>query len=501
MDKSVSKWITGLVLLGALSLISACGSGGGGGNNQQPTYRVGGVVSGLAGNGLILQNKSGDDLHITTNGSFTFITQLSTGATYSVTVKTHPSSPNQVCTASNNTGSILTSNISDVSIVCSTITYSVGGVVSGLTGSLVLQNNGADNITLLSNGSFTFSTQIADSGGYMVSVLNHPTDQECLVTSGTGTVSGGNISTISIACGLDTRKFVYIANTNENTVSILFSGSTISTVKKIAVGAGPNDIAVDNAKKKVYVACKNSDILSVIDMLSSSVVDTIPVGARPEGVAINTNDNTIYVSNWNDATVSVITTSGSYSIVKNISVGGSPDYIHINPTTNRAYVSNYGSGTVSVIDTVSRTNVATISGVGGGTTGNAIDAVKERLYVVSSMGGSVSIVSTVTNSILSTITVGGAGAGGIALNIATNRAYVTDGSSGLHVLDTTLGSEKELSTINVGSAACANAFHAIVDRVYVANCFGDSVSVIDTLTETVIDTITVGAFPSGVGVP
>jgi len=40
--------------------------------------------------------------------------------------------------------------------------YMIGGEVSGLSGSLVLQNNSADDLTLSSNGAFSFVTALAD---------------------------------------------------------------------------------------------------------------------------------------------------------------------------------------------------------------------------------------------------------------------------------------------------------------------------------------------------
>lgn len=93
-----------------------------GGNNQQPAYTVGGVVSGLTGTGLVLQINGSGGLPIVSNGSFTFSSALQSGATYSVTVSSQPTSPNQTCTAGNNAGTITNSNITDVSVVCSTNT-------------------------------------------------------------------------------------------------------------------------------------------------------------------------------------------------------------------------------------------------------------------------------------------------------------------------------------------------------------------------------------------
>ena len=51
------------------------------------------------------------------------------------------------------------------------IQFTVGGTVTGLTGSsLVLQNNGADNITIQGNGSFTFNTALSANATYSVTI-------------------------------------------------------------------------------------------------------------------------------------------------------------------------------------------------------------------------------------------------------------------------------------------------------------------------------------------
>ena len=53
-------------------------------------------------------------------------------------------------------------------------TYSVGGTISGLSGTLVLQNNGGGNLSETTNGSFHFSTKVADGLPYAVTVLTQP---------------------------------------------------------------------------------------------------------------------------------------------------------------------------------------------------------------------------------------------------------------------------------------------------------------------------------------
>lgn len=76
-------------------LIASCG--GDSSSPPTPTYTVGGVVSGLVGGGLVLQNNGRDDLSIANNGSFAFPTRLVTGAAYSVAVQSQPADPTLNC--------------------------------------------------------------------------------------------------------------------------------------------------------------------------------------------------------------------------------------------------------------------------------------------------------------------------------------------------------------------------------------------------------------------
>jgi hypothetical protein len=80
-------------------------------------------------------------------------------------------------------------------------TYTVGGSITGLTGTgLVLQNSGGSNLTVSAKStSFTFTTAVASGGAYSVTVLTQPAGQNCAVNNGSGT-STANVTTVSIAC-------------------------------------------------------------------------------------------------------------------------------------------------------------------------------------------------------------------------------------------------------------------------------------------------------------
>jgi len=170
-------------------------------------YSIGGSVSGLSGTGLVLQNNAGDDLSIAANGSFTFDTALDGGSAYSVTVLTQPGGPDQTCSVTNGSGTLAGANITDVSVSCTTDTYTIGGNVSGLSGTgLVLQNNAGDDLPIAADGNFTFATALDDGSAYSVTVLTQPSDPEqtCSVSSGSGTLAGTNVTTVAVNCTTDT---------------------------------------------------------------------------------------------------------------------------------------------------------------------------------------------------------------------------------------------------------------------------------------------------------
>lgn len=80
-----------------------------------------------------------------------------------------------------------------------TASYMVGGSVSGLTGSVVLQDNGGDSLTVTANGPFNFTTKVANGSAYSVIVLTQPSGQTCAVTGGSGTATA-NVTSVVVNC-------------------------------------------------------------------------------------------------------------------------------------------------------------------------------------------------------------------------------------------------------------------------------------------------------------
>ncbi|GAC1530183.1 MAG: hypothetical protein NVS3B10_26380 [Polyangiales bacterium] len=163
------------------------------------TYTIGGTLSGLTGGDVVLQDNGGNDLVLNANGTFTFSQPVANGAPYAVTVLTQP--VGQHCTVTSGAGTVAASNVTNVSVTC-VKAYTIGGALTGLLPmkSVVLQDNGGDNLTLSANGGFTFATALPTGATYAVTVLTQPAGQTCTVTNGTGTVGMTNVVNVAVTC-------------------------------------------------------------------------------------------------------------------------------------------------------------------------------------------------------------------------------------------------------------------------------------------------------------
>ncbi|MET0497726.1 MAG: hypothetical protein ABW106_05570, partial [Steroidobacteraceae bacterium] len=179
------------------------------------THTIAGTITGLATNGLVLQNNGADNLTVAANAAtFQFTTPIAAGGGYNVTILSQPNGT--TCSVSNGSGTDLLNDIGSVQIVCSASAFSIGGTITGLTGSgLVLQNNGSDNLSAAANASaFAFATPVAYGGVYAVAVATQPAGQTCTVLQGTG-IAQTQVTNVTVLCvDIVTYTLVPSAGTN-----------------------------------------------------------------------------------------------------------------------------------------------------------------------------------------------------------------------------------------------------------------------------------------------
>jgi DNA-binding beta-propeller fold protein YncE len=83
---------------------------------------------------------------------------------------------------------------------CKVSSFTIGGTVSGLSGTITLANNGGDSQTLNANGAFTFATPLQTGKAYAVTITSQPVGQNCTVTNGSGVVAKANVTNVGVVC-------------------------------------------------------------------------------------------------------------------------------------------------------------------------------------------------------------------------------------------------------------------------------------------------------------
>ncbi len=353
------------------------------------TFTVGGTVSGLAGTGLVLRNNGGDDLAITANGAFTFVTPVASGAMYAVTVATQPSGPTQTCTVSGGSGTVGAGNVTSVAIDCTTNSYTVGGTISGLAGTVVLQNNGGDNLMLTANGSFAFATPIASGATYTVTVFAQPTSpsQTCTVTNGTGSVIASDITSVTVTCvtnrftvggsvsGLGGAGLV-LQNNGGDDLAITANGTfTFATSVPSGMAYGVTVLAQPTSPSQTCVVANASGVIggaNVTNVTVTCTTDTFLVGGTVSGLA---GGGLVLRNNGGDDLS--VSANGTFSFATRVASGGTyAASVFAQPTSpSQTCVVTNGSGTVTnanitsitVTCTTDRFSIGgTVSGLAGG---------------------------------------------------------------------------------------------------------------------------------------
>jgi hypothetical protein len=85
--------------------------------------------------------------------------------------------------------------------------FTIGGTVTGLQGSGLTLHNGTANLPIAANGDFILPLLASNGQKYSVSVVQQPTapTQVCVVTNGSGAVSGADITNILVSCDANRR--------------------------------------------------------------------------------------------------------------------------------------------------------------------------------------------------------------------------------------------------------------------------------------------------------
>jgi N-acetylneuraminic acid mutarotase len=265
-------------------------------NCSDGTYNIAVTVTGLAAGGLTLQNNGAGTLSISSNGTFNFNQPVASGSGYSVTVASDPLG--QACTVSNGTGTVQSSNVTNIGVACVSNLYQIGGTLAGLLGgrSIVLQDNGGSSTVVSANGAFMFATPVASGSGYSVTILTQPIGQTCSVAMGSGTVAGANVSGVAVNCSDNTYDI-------QVTVSGLLGGRSV--------------VLQNNAADSLTILTNNTYNFNT--PVASGSAYNVTVFTRPAGETCAVSNGTGTVGGANVTGIDVVCTPIAYSIGGSVS--------------------------------------------------------------------------------------------------------------------------------------------------------------------------------------
>jgi hypothetical protein len=191
-SKTCIHW---LAVCAAIAGLAGCGG--------YTTVDLGGGVSGLVTDGLVLANGTNTVAVPSGATSYKFPNPIGTHEAYSVTVQSQPA--NYTCVVTNTPGSASGLPITYVNVICAKTTHPLSVTVSGVVGTGMVLANGSDQVAVTANGTYTFAGRVAELDTYGVVVLTQPkntdgTYQTCTVQNGTGKVGTTDPTGITATC-------------------------------------------------------------------------------------------------------------------------------------------------------------------------------------------------------------------------------------------------------------------------------------------------------------
>ncbi len=248
---------------------------------------------------------------------------------------------------------------------------------------------------------------------------------------------------------------------------------------------------------------------TTIDVSGDTAVAQATIGLMPAHAALALNGTRVYVANSLDDTVSTYAPSSPTPVVTiSLPAGSVPDFVNTTETAT-VYVANSGNATISAISTTDSVVTNTIS-VGTNPVAMAELPNAQKLYVASqgngTTPGSVTSINTIDKTVNANAPLATFGWVSPVWTVARSdsaRAYVLDNGSGtVAVIDTS--SDAVVNSVSVGAGANFMLYDPARNRLYVTNPATNTVVFLDASTDalspatvTVASPVSVTALPDG----
>lgn len=311
-------------------------------------------------------------------------------------------------------------------------------------------------------------------------------------------------------------------------------------------------LAVDPVRNKVYSANRNANAVFALDA-TTGITTQIPVGNGPDFVAVDPTRDRVYVNNARDASLTVITgtsntasapyaigtmgplainadPTGAHNVVFNVRMTSAasdevtyfypngagnptwytiatdsfqPNALAVNPATHTIYVTHYATGDVRIIDgTFNGIDFPHPPSLGMWSHPFAVAAnpVTGKAYVITEDSrGPIAVINSTTSAVFPAVTVGHAVAPrSILVNPLSNKVYAAFRNEVI-VIDGATNALTYIPITGAGSGGIALGLNIATNRIYAATELG-TLNVIDGDSNTVESTAPIAAGTSSIGV-
>jgi YVTN family beta-propeller protein len=245
--------------------------------------------------------------------------------------------------------------------------------------------------------------------------------------------------------------------------------STRAFGPRIAVGEGPNSVAVDPGGATAYVGNETAGTVSVVDIATDLETDVIPVPGRPFTLLVGAGGSQLFVTTSRNFLYRV--DLASKQATDSLTLPSVVRHMAFNADRSRLYISTGGAGSVLEVDPVGMTVLRTFA-IGGRVQGVALSPDGTRLYAADDVGSGPEGPGLVTWDVTATTEIGKAflsgGAYSVALNGDGSRALVTLRDAG-EVADVNTTTGVVLGRIRSGGFPQIVAFDASAGLFVTAN--------------------------------
>jgi len=159
----------------------------------------------------------------------------------------------------------------------------------------------------------------------------------------------------------------------------------------------PAGMAINDARKLLYIVTKDDNSLYVVNTSSNKILHKVPLGAEGYTCMLSPNKHILYISVWGGRKILMYDTKANV-MTDSITVGDHPNEICLTKNGRFLFVANANENSVSVVDTKLKKEVEVLNAAlypnapaGSTTNGLALSGDEKRLYIANADNNSLAV--------------------------------------------------------------------------------------------------------------